>query len=154
MKFENHLENKLNISNLRESITLSKVTKGNSFLPTILGKTIKSCNLQTRFMNTNIYIKSEHKNTIEKPHTNFYNQQDDLMISEICNGEPVYLNIYNIGNYNFLLTLFGIGFYHTTIQVHKTEFCFGYTQTKGKSGIGEGESNNNLFVFKGNLLLK
>jgi len=138
---------------MKKSITLSKVNKGNSFLPTIIGKTIKSSHLQTGLMNTNFFIKSQHKCIIEKPHTPFFNQQDDLIISEICNGEPVYLNIYNIGKYNSLLTLFGIGFYHTTILVHKTEYCFGYTQTKGKSGIGEGESNNNLFIFKGNLLL-
>ena len=60
--------------------------------------------------------------------------QDELdgCPSEIL--EPVYLNVYNIASLNCLLNLFGLGVYHTGIEVYSKEFWFGGHEGKS-SGI-------------------
>lgn len=49
---------------------------------------------------------------------------------------PIYLNIYDITSFNKLLRIFGIGIYHTGIQIFDTEFAF-YPGNFDQTGITE-----------------
>lgn len=40
-------------------------------------------------------------------------------------AEIVYLNVYNVSNFNSVVEFLGIGFYHTSVQVFSHEFSYG-----------------------------
>ena len=40
-------------------------------------------------------------------------------------AEVVYLNIYNVSNFNKVAEYFGFGFYHTSVEIYKHEFSYG-----------------------------
>ena len=86
--------------------------------------------------------------------TNSYNLDDYEKITLICEGEPVYLNVYNLAKCNVFLSCLGIGIYHTTIQLFKAEFCYGMTYSNNKSGIGIGNNENSSLTFKGIFYIK
>jgi hypothetical protein len=44
---------------------------------------------------------------------------------EVRKGEVVFLNIYNITKFNYFTELFGVGFYHTSVELYKHEFSYG-----------------------------
>lgn len=47
------------------------------------------------------------------------------MEAEEAKGEPVYLKVYSGGKWNCLLNFFGIGIYHTGVEVYKQEYWYG-----------------------------
>ena len=61
------------------------------------------------------------------PHIKITNYNDFLLKKEFKYGNPVYLNIYHLSFVNFILQIFGIGLYHTTIEVQDLEYSFGST---------------------------
>lgn len=53
---------------------------------------------------------------------------------EMKNGLPVYLNIYHLSRINYMLQVFGVGLFHTTLEVGNIEFSYGRTDDEN-SGI-------------------
>ena len=53
---------------------------------------------------------------------------------EFLHGEIVYLNVYHVTCFNSILEFFGVGIYHSSIEVYKTEYTFGWNND-GISGI-------------------
>ena len=73
-----------------------------------------------------IYHNKEKKNS-KHHHIKITNYDDFLLKKEFKYGNPVYLNIYHLSFVNFILQIFGIGLYHTTIEVQDLEYSFGST---------------------------
>eukprot|EP00357_Protocruzia_adherens_P029187 CAMPEP_0115013746 /NCGR_PEP_ID=MMETSP0216-20121206/25616_1 /TAXON_ID=223996 /ORGANISM="Protocruzia adherens, Strain Boccale" /LENGTH=176 /DNA_ID=CAMNT_0002383253 /DNA_START=17 /DNA_END=544 /DNA_ORIENTATION=+ len=48
--------------------------------------------------------------------------------------EPIYLNIYDISPINFVLGLFGVGFYHSSLMIFNHEYSYG-AHPYDKTGI-------------------
>ena len=65
--------------------------------------------------------------------------------ARIENGQAVYLNIYHMSYANYIIQLFGFGFFHTTIEVNKTEYSFTPTEDNNSgivfNDIGEGKKD-------------
>ena len=125
--------------------------KLSGIFPSIFKKTLKSSNNDVRKTLVkirtakiqNINLNNSQKQIYELNQINNYNK-----ITEISEGEPIYLNIYNVSNLNLFLSYFGIGIYHTSLQVYKTEYCYGYAYDAKSSGIGINE-NDGSYTFKG-----
>ena len=47
--------------------------------------------------------------------------------ARVENGQAVYLNIYHLSSVNYIIQLFGFGFFHTTIEVNEIEYSFNLT---------------------------
>lgn len=62
-----------------------------------------------------------------KNNGNIFTYEDYLNKVEFKKGFPVFLNIYDLNCVNYLLELFGLGIYHSTIEVYSKEYCFGPT---------------------------
>ena len=62
-----------------------------------------------------------------KNNGNIFTYEDCLNKEEFKKGFPVFLNIYDLNCVNYLLEIFGLGIYHSTIEVHSKEYCFGPT---------------------------
>lgn len=62
-----------------------------------------------------------------KNNGNIFTYEDYLNKEEFIKGFPVFLNIYDLNCFNYLLELFGLGIYHSTIEVYSKEYCFGPT---------------------------
>ena len=65
--------------------------------------------------------------------------------AQITIGFPVYLNVYHLTVANYFIQIFGLGFFHTSLEINKIEYSFGRT-IQEDSGIfynkfGEGSSN-------------
>ena len=65
--------------------------------------------------------------------------------ARVENGQAVYLNIYHLSSVNYIIQLFGFGFFHTTIEVNEIEYSFTPTDDEN-SGIvynklGEGKKD-------------
>ena len=73
-----------------------------------------------------IYHNKEKKKS-KHHHIKITNYDDFLLKKEFKYGNPVYLNIYHLSFVNFILQIFGIGLYHTTIEVQDLEYSFGST---------------------------
>ena len=56
-----------------------------------------------------------------------FTYEDYINKVEFKKGFPVFLNIYDLNCVNYLLELFGLGIYHSTIEVYSKEYCFGPT---------------------------
>ena len=67
------------------------------------------------------------KKGTQNSHIKITNYDDFLLKKEFKYGNPVYLNIYHLSFVNFILQIFGIGLYHTTIEVQDLEYSFGST---------------------------
>jgi len=62
-----------------------------------------------------------------KNNDNTFTYEDYLNKVEFKKGFPVFLNIYDLNCANYLLELFGLGIYHSTIEVYSKEYSFGPT---------------------------
>lgn len=80
----------------------------------------------------------------EKYFENFLVQE-----TELKSGRYVFLNVYDILKLNCFLRIFGLGLYHTTIEIDDLEFSFGSTEDDS-SGIYINKKNQ----LKNNLALK
>ena len=54
---------------------------------------------------------------------------------ELKSGQLVFLNIYHITKVNCFLKLFGLGLYHTTLEIDEIEYSFGSTEDEQSTGI-------------------
>jgi len=73
-----------------------------------------------------------------------------ILKTELEKRRYVFLNVYHISKINNLLKIFGLGLYHTTIEIDEIEYSFGSTEDE-LSGIylnKKNEINNNL-ILKG-----
>ena len=65
--------------------------------------------------------------------------------ARVENGQAVYLNIYHMSYANYIIQFFGIGFFHTTIQVNEFEYSFTPTDDNNSgivfNKIGEGKKD-------------
>ena len=71
--------------------------------------------------------QDKEKKKVKNSHIKITNYNDFLLKKEFKYGNPVYLNIYHLSFVNFILQIFGIGLYHTTIEVQDLEYSFGST---------------------------
>jgi len=71
-----------------------------------------------------------------------YDLESYSLSKEVLVGQPVYLNVYHFTKFNYITQIFGIGLYHTTLEVFEVEFYFGNTLLN-ESGI-----NSKLTSFK------
>ncbi|XP_020585046.1 deSI-like protein At4g17486 [Phalaenopsis equestris] len=72
---------------------------------------------------------------------------------ERCNGIPVILNVYDLTPLNNYLYWFGLGIFHSGIEVHGLEYGFGALDLP-TSGVFETEPRNCPgFVYRGSILL-
>ena len=62
-----------------------------------------------------------------KNNGSIFSYEDFVNKVEFKKGFPVFLNIYDLKCVNYLLELFGLGIYHSTIEVYSKEYCFGPT---------------------------
>ena len=58
------------------------------------------------------------------------------MNSIIEEGEPVYIRVYHLTKANCFLKIFGLGMFHSAIEVYNREYWFGANST-GKTGVCE-----------------
>ena len=59
---------------------------------------------------------------------NFLPFNEYINKKEFKKGYPVFLNIYDLNCLNYILVFFGLGIYHSTIEVYSKEYCFGPTK--------------------------
>ena len=86
----------------------------------------------------------------EKEHIPIMDYDTFLLKREFKHGSPVYLNVYHIAKIiNLFLQIFGIGIYHTTLEINDYEYSFGLTN-KDVPGIFK----NNSGELKKKLKLK
>ena len=86
----------------------------------------------------------------EKEHIPITDYETFLLKREFKHGSPVYLNVYHIAKIiNLILQIFGIGIYHTTLEINDYEYSFGLTK-KNVPGIFK----NNSGELKKKLKLK
>ena len=86
----------------------------------------------------------------EKEHIPIMDYDTFLLKREFKHGSPVYLNVYHIAKIiNLILQIFGIGIYHTTLEINDYEYSFGLTN-KDVPGIFK----NNSGELKKKLKLK
>lgn len=69
--------------------------------------------------------KEENRNL--KMKTNSFEQYVNKL--ELKKGYPVYLKIYHLSIINMFLQIFGLGIFHTTIEINQYEYSFGATQS-------------------------
>ena len=75
-------------------------------------------------------------------------EQSSLLLNaelEYKKGTKVYLNVYHMTVFNYIIQLFGLGIYHSAIEINGLEYSFAYTKDDN-SGIfynkfGEGAEN-------------
>lgn len=73
--------------------------------------------------------------------------------TELKTGRYVFLNVYHISKINYLFKFFGLGLYHTTIEIDDVEYSYGSTDDDN-SGIYMNKKNialNKNMILKGNL---
>ncbi len=86
----------------------------------------------------------------EKEHIPITDYETFLLKREFKHGSPVYLNVYHVAKIiNLILQIFGIGIYHTTLEINDYEYSFGLTK-KDVAGIFK----NNSGELKKKLKLK
>ena len=86
----------------------------------------------------------------EKEHIPITDYETFLLKREFKHGSPVYLNVYHVAKIiNLILQIFGIGIYHTTLEINDYEYSFGLTN-KDVAGIFK----NNSGELKKKLKLK
>lgn len=78
--------------------------------------------------------------------------------AKLEDGYAIYLNVYHLSIINYVIQIFGIGFFHTTLEVNNIEYSFGAT-IGNVSGIfyntfGEGSPNIHLKekIYLGNTI--
>ncbi|KAF8096796.1 hypothetical protein N665_0301s0041 [Sinapis alba] len=72
---------------------------------------------------------------------------------EVAGLTPVYLNVYDLTPVNDYLYWFGIGIFHSGIEAHGMEYCYG-AHEYSSSGVYEVEPKNCPgFIFRRSLLL-
>ena len=78
--------------------------------------------------------------------------------AKLEDGYAIYLNVYHLSIINYAIQIFGIGFFHTTLEINNIEYSFGAT-TENVSGIfyntfGEGSPNIQLKekIYLGNTI--
>ena len=73
-------------------------------------------------------------------------------------GNPIYLKVYHLSIINYILQIFGLGLYHTTIEIENTEYSFGRTKEEiagiftNKVGIMEKKLRLKEKLYLGNTL--
>ena len=88
--------------------------------------------------------------------------KENILVKEILEGEPVYLNVYHISKGNKYLEFLSLGVYHTTIETYSYEFAYGENDIPGLTGITRSHIDSpkdSIFCFKeshylGNTVLK
>ncbi|CAH8392596.1 unnamed protein product [Eruca vesicaria subsp. sativa] len=77
----------------------------------------------------------------------------DEKSGEVAGLTPVYLNVYDLTPVNDYLYWFGIGIFHSGIEAHGMEYCYG-AHEYSSSGVYEVEPKNCPgFIFRRSLLL-
>jgi hypothetical protein len=66
----------------------------------------------------------------EKYFENYLIQKEELK-----SGQLVFLNIYHISKVNCFLKLFGLGLYHTSLEIDDIEYSFGSIEDDKITGI-------------------
>lgn len=61
-------------------------------------------------------------------------KQNEMDKKEINKGIPVYLNVYNISGVNYFFQIFGLGIFHTGVEITDREYSFGSTD-RDYSGV-------------------
>ena len=77
------------------------------------------------------HIKAVQKKLIEKKykeHKKIESFEEYIEKKEFKYGEPVYLCIYHLFWINYILQIFGLGLFHTTIEINEKEYSFGSTK--------------------------
>lgn len=52
---------------------------------------------------------------------------NSVINAQMSIGFPVYLNVYHLTAANYFIQIFGLGFFHTSLEINKTEYSFGRT---------------------------
>ena len=93
----------------------------------------------------------------EKEHIPIMDYDTFLLKREFKHGSPVYLNVYHIAKIiNLILQIFGIGIYHTTLEINDYEYSFGLTN-KDVPGIfknNSGELKKKIKIKRENIFRK
>ena len=77
------------------------------------------------------HIKAVQKKLMEKKykeHKKIESFEEYIEKKEFKYGEPVYLCIYHLFWINYILQIFGLGLFHTTIEINEKEYSFGSTK--------------------------
>ena len=77
------------------------------------------------------HIKAVQKKQMEKKykeHKKIESFEEYIEKKEFKYGEPVYLCIYHLFWINYILQIFGLGLFHTTIEINEKEYSFGSTK--------------------------
>ena len=77
------------------------------------------------------HIKAVQKKLMEKKykeHKKIESFEEYIEKREFKYGEPVYLCVYHLFWINYILQIFGLGLFHTTIEINEKEYSFGSTK--------------------------
>lgn len=82
-----------------------------------------------------------------------WSSSEEKKSGEVAGLTPVYLNVYDLTPVNDYLYWFGIGIFHSGVEAHGMEYCYG-AHEYSSSGVYEVEPKNCPgFIFRRSLLL-
>ena len=73
-------------------------------------------------------IKKKLEQKKYKEHKKIESFEEYIEKREFKYGEPVYLCVYHLFWINYILQIFGLGLFHTTIEINEKEYSFGSTK--------------------------